>query len=115
MGRMEREKGARFEREIADVFKQWGFGAYRTAQFRGNTGRCSDIEGVPDLHIECKHQERMCLYNWMKQAISDNRASERALIPVVIHKANKKPVLISMELKDFLRIFSEWEGMNGSI
>lgn len=104
-----RQKGARFERECASKFKAWGYAAFRTAQFCGKTGECADVEGVPYIHIECKHAERMELYKWMAQAIRDSNASKEKKPPVVIHKANNKPVLVTMLWEDWIELYKEWE------
>lgn len=114
MGKMQREKGARFERTVAGLFRDWGYNAFRTAQYEGKSGNCADVEGVPGLHIECKHCERMQLYDWIGQAIRDNEASKVKQLPVVIHKANNKDVLVSMRFEDFIQIYREWEASNGA-
>ena len=64
-----KQKGARFERELAGLFRDYGYTeARRTAQYCGNTGDASDVVGLPGIHIEAKHQEKMYLYDWMEQA-----------------------------------------------
>jgi len=114
LGKMQREKGARFERAVAALFKDYGYKAFRTAQYEGKSGNCADVEGVPGLHIECKHCERMQLYDWIAQAVRDNEASKKKGLPVVIHKANNKPVLVSMRYDDFMVLYREWEAGNGA-
>lgn len=48
MAKKSRDKGARYEREIAHRYRDAGFtDAYRTAQFCGNTGHAADVEDVP--------------------------------------------------------------------
>ena len=71
---MSREKGKRGERTVASLFKEYGYDAKRSAQFCGKTGQAADVVGVPLIHIEVKFQERMCLYDWMNQAIRDSVA-----------------------------------------
>lgn len=68
MGKMQRDKGKRFERLLASRFREYGFDARRTAQYCGNTGDASDVIGLPGIHVEAKHVERMQLYEWMAQA-----------------------------------------------
>lgn len=92
------------------MFKDYGYNAYRTAQFRGNTGDCADVEGVPYIHIEAKAQEKMHLYDWMEQAVRDSQ-KDRAK-PVVIHKQNHKEVLVTMRFEDWIEMFIEWEAGN---
>lgn len=109
MGKMQREKGARFERTVAGLFKDWGYNAFRTVQYEGKSGNCADVEGVPGLHIECKAVERMTLYDWIAQAVRDNEASKHPQKPVVIHKANNKPILVTMRFDDWIELYREWE------
>ena len=113
MGKMSREKGKRFEREVANLFKEKGFTASRSAQCMGKTGQAADVIGVPGIHIECKHVEKMSLYEWMAQAIRDSEAEGKGNLPVVIHKQNRKDVLVSMRFDDFMEIFSAYaRGLN---
>ena len=102
-----KQKGARFERQLASKFRDYGYEARRTAQYCGNTGDASDVVGLPGIHIEAKHQERMQLYEWMQQAIRDSK--ETGNIPVVFHKKNNADILVSMRLEDFMEIYKEWE------
>lgn len=108
MGKMSREKGKRFERIIAGLFKDWGYDAHRSAQFMGKTGQAADVEGVPFLHIECKHVEQMRLYEWIEQAQRDARAAQKNLLPVVIHKQNNKPVLCTMTFDAWIQLYNEY-------
>jgi hypothetical protein len=101
-------KGARFERTLASKFREYGYAdARRTAQYCGNTGDASDVVGLPGLHIEAKHQEQMRLYEWMSQAKRDSTGTGR--LPAVFHKKNNAPILVTMELDDFMNLYREWE------
>lgn len=100
-------KGARFERQLASKFRDHGYEARRTAQYCGNTGDASDVVGLPGIHIEAKHQERMQLYDWMEQAKRDSAGSGK--LPVVFHKKNNCEILVTMELDDFMKIYKEFE------
>ena len=114
LGKMQRDKGARFERLVAGLFKVNGYNAFRTAQYSGKSGDAADVEGVPGIHIECKHCERMQLYDWLAQAIRDTEAEKKGNKPVVIHKANNKDVLVSMRFDDWIELYREWEAGNGA-
>ena len=100
-------KGARFERHLASRFREYGYNARRTAQYCGNTGDASDVVGLPGLHIEAKHQERMNLYEWMAQAKRDSEGTGR--LPAVFHKKNNAEILVTMRLDDFMNLYREWE------
>ena len=104
-----KEKGARFERSLASKFREYGYEARRTAQYCGNTGDASDVVGLPGLHIEAKHQEKMYLYDWMAQAKRDAEAGGLNAIPTVFHKKNNAEILVTMRLDDFMNIYREWE------
>ena len=102
-----KNKGARFERTIASKLKEYGYEARRTQQYCGNTGEASDVVGLPGIHIECKHQERMQLYDWMDQAKRDSKGTDN--IPTVIHKKNNCEILVTMRFDDFMRLYREFE------
>lgn len=104
-----KQKGARFERLLASKFREYGYDARRTAQYCGNTGDASDVVGLNGLHIEAKHQERMQLYEWMSQAKRDAKAGGGKNLPAVFHKKNNAPILVTMELEDFMNLYREWE------
>ena len=99
----QREKGIRFERQLANKLKEYGYDCRRTAQYCGKTEESSDVVGLPGIHIEAKHQEKMRLYDWMKQAAND--AKESGNLPAVFHKKNNEDVLVTMRLDDFMKIY----------
>lgn len=103
-----KQKGNDFERKVGHMFQEYGYDAHRTAQFRGNTGQAADVEGVPYIHIEAKNQERMYLYKWMAQAIRDSSKQGAGNVPVVVHKQNRKEVLVSMRFSDFMEMYKAW-------
>lgn len=104
-----KQKGARFERKLASIFRDYGYDSRRTAQYCGNTGDASDVVGLPGLHIEAKHQERMQLYDWMAQAKRDAEAGGKGNLPVVFHKKNNAEILVTMTLDDWFNLYREWE------
>ena len=104
-----KQKGARFERLLASKIRECGYDARRTAQYCGNSGDASDVVGLPGLHIEAKHQERMQLYEWMSQAKRDAEAGGENRLPAVFHKKNNAAILVTMEFDDFMNLYREWE------
>lgn len=103
-----KQKGARFERKLASIFRDYGYeDSRRTAQYCGNTGDASDVVGLPGIHIEAKHQEKMQLYGWMAQAVRDSNGSEN--LPAVFHKKNNADILVTMRLEDWMQLYREWE------
>ena len=102
-----KQKGARFERTLAGLFREYGYEARRTAQYCGNTGDASDVVGLAGIHIEAKHQEQMRLYDWMEQAKRDS--SKRGNLPAVFHKKNHAEILVTMRLDDWMKLYKEFE------
>ena len=100
-----RQKGARFERTLAAALRDYGYECRRGQQYCGANGD-ADVIGLPGIHIEAKHQERMSLYDWMEQAKRDARQDE---LPTVFHKKNNAEILVSMELADWIKLYREWE------
>lgn len=102
-------KGARFERTLAGKFREYGFDdARRTVQYCGNTGDASDVVGLPGIHIEAKHQEKMYLYDWIGQAKRDAEAGGAGNLPAVFHKKNNAEILVTMRLDDWINLYREW-------
>lgn len=103
-------KGARFERTLAKRLRDYGYDdSRRTAQYCGNTGDASDVVGLPFLHIEAKHVERLNIYEAMAQAKNDAAAGGKGLLPAVFHKKNNCEILVTMEIDDFMKIYAEFE------
>ena len=107
IGRASRQKGARFELEVAHYLQAHGYpDAHRTAQHCGKTGDAGEVEGVGGLHVECKHVEKLNLYNAYHQAVRDSDANGNGNIPVVIHKRNREETLVTLSLDNFIQIYS---------
>lgn len=103
-------KGARFERQLARIFRDYGYKySRRTAQYCGNTGDASDVVGLPGIHAEAKHQEKMYLYDWVEQAKRDAKAGSENKLPAVFHKKNHAEILVTMPLDAWFKIYREYE------
>ena len=102
-----REKGKRFERLVAGLFRSIGYEARRGQQYCGANGD-ADVIGVPGIHIECKAVEKLNLYDAMAQAKHDAHGK----VPVVIHKKNNCNVLVTMEFDQWSEFYKAWEVEN---
>lgn len=96
-----REKGKRSELELAKFLREHGYEARRGQQYSGATGE-ADVIGLPGVHIECKHVEKLNLDAALEQSVRDARAGET---PVVIHRKNRQAWRITMYLEDFLNYY----------
>ena len=108
-----RNKGARFERLLASKLREYGYDTRRTAQYCGNTGDASDVVGLPYIHIEAKHVERLNIYDAMAQAKRDAEAGGGGALPAVFHKKNNCNILVTLELDSFMEIYKEFEAGKG--
>lgn len=104
-----KQKGARYERQLASELKDYGYDTRRTAQYCGNTGDASDVVGLKGIHIEAKHQERIQIYDWMAQAIHDSAENGRGDIPAVFFRKNNAETLVCVRLDDFMKLYREYE------
>jgi Holliday junction resolvase len=100
-----RQKGARFERQLAKVFREHGYEARRGQQYCGANGD-ADVVGLPFIHVECKAVERLNIFDAMAQSKHDAKEGE---IPIVCHKKNRTGWLVTMEIEDFFTIYREFE------
>lgn len=103
-----RAKGARGERELAQILRRYGYDSRRGQQYSGANGD-ADVVGIDGVHIECKRVERLNIYDAMYQSARDARDDE---VPVVIHRKNGKRWLVSMYLEDWLEIIG-WKTCKG--
>ena len=104
MAKNSRAKGARGEREFARLCRQEGYEARRGQQYSGIEGQ--DVVGLPHVHVEVKRVERLNIHDAMSQAVRD--AGEEKL-PIVAHRKNHCPWLITMRAEDWFKIYREFE------
>jgi Holliday junction resolvase len=100
-----RAKGARGERELSKVLREYGYDTRRGQQYSGANGD-ADVVGLPSVHIECKRVEKLNLYKAMYQSIRDARQGE---IPVVMHRKDRGNWLVTMELYEWMEMYKKWE------
>lgn len=101
-----KDKGARFERWVADYFTQEGYVCHRTAQYCGNTGDAPDVTGLPYLHVECKsYKDTEWDDKWIAQAYRDAKAGS---IPIVIHKTDYHKPKVTLSARDFTEMMIEY-------
>ena len=96
-----REKGARGERELSGILRDYGFDSRRGQQYCGLNGD-ADVIGLPGIHIECKRVERFNIYEAMQQAGRDSGDGET---PAVFHRRNREGWLVTMILDDFMKLY----------
>lgn len=104
-----RAKGAKGERELAGILRNNGFqNARRGQQYSGANGD-ADIVGLPGIHIECKRNERLNVYEAIDQAKRDALDPK---YPTVMWRKNNHEWLVTMRLSDWITLYREW--LNGN-
>jgi len=97
-----KRKGSAGERELLGILLENGFDAHRNDQrYRGgmqNPDIAARFRGRP-LHIEVKRAERLNLTSAIAQAVRD---ADGAAFPVVVHRTNRQPWLVTFRLDDFM-------------
>lgn len=106
MGKASREKGKRGEREWALVCREHGYECRRTSQYCGQSGEAADVVGLPGVHIEVKRVERLNILDAMLKAV---REAPAGVMPVVAHRRNKCPWLVTMRAEDWFALYRAWE------
>ena len=103
MSAMQRNKGATYEREIVEIFRQAGYECSRNlTQTRDGGG---DIL-LGDILLECKRRARLSVYQWLDQA----KAAAIGRKPVVVTRGDNRENLVIIRLIDFLEILREHHG-----
>ena len=96
-----KRKGTVAERELASVLRGYGYDCRRGQQFAGGIDS-PDVMGLPGIHIECKRVENLNIHKAYEQAVRD--AAGQA-VPVVMHRRNREPWMVTMSLADFMRYY----------
>jgi len=92
-------KGKAGERELAkELTRLFGSECRRGQQFSGIEGE--DVVGLDGVHVECKRVEKLNLKSTVSQSIRD--AGKK--IPVVCHRTNRQPWLMTIRLEDVPRL-----------
>ena len=102
-----KKKGNSGEVELLHLLEAHGIPAHRNDQrFIGGVDRpdvYAEVCGIP-LHVECNRQERLRLSEAVAQAVRD--ANGHAL-PVVAHRSNRQPWLVTARLEDVLQLWDD--------
>ena len=105
MGKKSREKGARFEREIAREFREiFGNDSRRGYQYRDGA-EAGDVLN-PVFFIECKRQQRCNIKAALKQAFE--KCNDKTKYPIAVTRDDNDRSIVSMDLEDFKDLVGEW-------
>ena len=102
MSKSQQRKGRNGELEIVKIFQAHGIDTQpgQAVSF----GSTPDIPGVPGIHPEIKRVERLNVPEAMAQAVRDSEKFHDG-VPVLFHRRNRSPWLVTMRLEDWLGIY----------
>lgn len=108
-----KQKGSRLERTFAKMIRHKGLDdkASRQVLSGGSWTAPTDIHTTLPFAFECKDQEKMSFWAWWEQA----KAQETIYKPaVLVHTANHRPIIVSMDAETFLNLLKEVEELKGN-
>ena len=98
-----KEKGSRLERKVAELIRAKGLDkkASRMPLSGAMKHLPADIYTSLPIHIECKNQERIKLYEWWDLTRSKAMMPKE---PVLIVKSNNRPILAVITIEYLLNL-----------
>ena len=107
MGRMQREKGKRGERQVCDAFRPiFGTGVRRgVGQARDGSDQADGV-GTGPFWIESKHGKRTNAKKALRQAQAD--CGDRPYWPIAVCRDDYDEATVTMSLADFLDLVGEY-------
>lgn len=100
MGKSQRTKGLEGEREVAAIFAAAGY-SVRNLEGQGDALAIGSNGRL--MHVEVKRQERLQLWEWIKQARAD---APKGVPPVVAFRRNNGEWRADLALDDLLGMLS---------
>lgn len=99
-----KQKGKVGELEFAKLCREYGFDCRRSVQYAG-INHDADVVGLPGLHVEVKRVEKLNVSGALGQATRDKAKDE---IPIVAHRKNREPWLVTMKAEDWFELYKKW-------
>ncbi len=100
MARSSRDKGARGEREVAEIFRGAGFDCDRVPNSGGLRLR-GDLYGDLPVHVEVKRQNTARPWQWLAQAEAE---APPATVPVVAFRRDRSEWYAMLPLEELVRL-----------
>lgn len=104
VGRAARNKGARGERQVRDIFRAFGFETVRRGHVFDHE---SDVIGAPGIHIEVKYQKTAKIWKWIGQAEMEAKIKNDGQ-PVIWFRKDFEPWRVIVPAKLFMEMYEAW-------
>ena len=101
-----RDKGARFERTVAQMLRDYGYEAERGCQHAGGVNSPDVKHNLKGIHIEAKNVEALNIWKALEQSERDAGETE---MPIVVFKRNRSKVYVAVSFEDFMTLYQAYE------
>lgn len=101
MGRMEREKGHKFEREVANIFKEIFPEARRHLEYQMSEANGVDLVGTGNYRIQCKRGRKYSSLSKIKEVTAEEYLGE---VPVLVTQGDHERILVALPIEEFIRL-----------
>jgi hypothetical protein len=95
VSRRERQKGARGERDLRDLFLAHGFAARRDGRLDADL-----VHDLPGVHVECKRCETLLIPKWLRQV----RDEAGQLVPALFFRRSREPWQVIVPADHYLEL-----------
>lgn len=100
MGNLSRRKGLGYENRIAGILREHGFpDAGRHLEFQKDEARGFDLKNTGVFRIQCKRYRSYAPVTKLEEV-----KPERGTVPLLVTRADRKPDVVVLYLKDFLKL-----------
>ena len=109
MGRMQRNKGATFEREVAHALTEMLGGKFERVLGQARDGGGDVQSEFSVLLFECKRRKSLkTLYAWMAQAVASSYSADVVpKLPALAIRADNEETLVVIRMKDLITFAQE--------
>lgn len=106
----QKEKGSRWEREVAKYFNERGYQDVERRYGAGATLDKGDINGVRDTVVECKDVAKITLASIVDEALTEQVNAKKKFGISVIKRRNRnvKDAYVVMTLEQWIDLFSHY-------
>lgn len=101
-----RQKGARFERFVAQLLREHGYEAERGQQHSGGKDSPDVKCNLLNTHIEAKNVEALNIWKALEQSEYDAGKDE---MPIVVFKRNRSKVYVALRFEDYMTLYKYYE------
>lgn len=93
-----KQKGARHERDVAEILRVYGFEAQRTPLSGAIDFMKGDITTNAPFFIECKNTEKTKFLEWYKKA--EDQAGIKT--PIIVWTSNRQDIYVFLKFTEFM-------------